>query len=75
MYIPQRFKVTDQATIDEFIELNGFASLVTGDSSFPMATHIPIELGVNKQGKRFCTATCPKLIHNGKPLPKTQMGL
>lgn len=53
MYIPQRFKVTDQATIDEFIELNGFASLVTGGSSFPVATHIPIELGVNKDGQRI----------------------
>lgn len=53
MYIPQRYKVTDQATIDEFIELNGFASLVTGGDSFPMATHIPIELGVNKEGQKI----------------------
>lgn len=26
MYIPRHFRVTDQTTIDEFIELNGFAS-------------------------------------------------
>lgn len=38
--------------MEEFIKLNGFATLITGGNTFPSATHIPIELELNKQGEK-----------------------
>lgn len=51
MHIPAHFRVTDRSIIERFIRTNSFATLVTSNESFPMATHIPIELEVNANGK------------------------
>ena len=52
MYIPNHFRVTDQSIIEKFINLNGFATIVTQDGKYPMATHIPVELETNEKGER-----------------------
>ncbi len=53
MYIPARYKVTDDQLIDDFIRANGFATLFTSGSGGPMATHIPVELERAAEGRRF----------------------
>lgn len=53
MYIPPRYRVTDDQLIDDFIRANGFATLFTSGSGGPMATHIPVELERTPEGRRF----------------------
>jgi transcriptional regulator len=43
MYIPKIFKVEEAVDILDFIQKNGFATLVSADG-LPVATHIPIAL-------------------------------
>ncbi len=43
MYIPPRYRVSDDATIDAFLAANGFATLVTSGPGGLMATHLPVE--------------------------------
>ncbi len=50
MHIPSHFKVEDPALIDDFIRQNSFGTLVSVGESYPLATHIPIELEVNAAG-------------------------
>jgi len=52
MYIPSKYSITDETIIDRFIQANGFATLITGGDGVPMATHIPIELEQNAEGKK-----------------------
>jgi transcriptional regulator len=51
MFIPSKYKITDEAIISRFIQANGFATLITGGPGTPQATHIPVELEVNAAGK------------------------
>ena len=51
MYVPARYRVTDDAVIDEFIRANGFATLVTAGPGGLMATHLPIELERRADGR------------------------
>ena len=44
MYIPPRYRITDDAVIDAFIREYGFALLVTAGPGGLVASHIPIEL-------------------------------
>ena len=45
MFIPKMFKVEDAANILDFIQKNGFATLISVDTNgLPVATHIPIAL-------------------------------
>lgn len=53
MYIPPRYRVTDDATIDAFLRENGFATLVTSGPAGLMATHIPVELGYAPDATRL----------------------
>ncbi len=43
MYIPPRYRVTDDATIDAFLAATPFATLVTSGPGGLMATHLPVE--------------------------------
>ncbi len=52
MYIPPRYRVTDDAVIDDFVHANGFATLFSSGSAGPMATHIPVELERGADGGR-----------------------
>lgn len=51
MHIPAHFRVTDRPAIEQFIRVNSFATLVSASDSFPLATHIPVELEVNAAGE------------------------
>lgn len=52
MHIPSYFKVTEQETIDAFIRANSFATLISAGDPYPLATHIPLELETNLQGRQ-----------------------
>lgn len=44
MYIPQRFLEADQEKIEQFIQQNSFAALISHDGTDLIATHLPLEL-------------------------------
>ncbi len=44
MYIPKPFEVTELATLHDFIEGNGFATIVTSIDDAPFATRVPLIL-------------------------------
>lgn len=51
MYIPPIFKNDNVAEVHDFIDKNSFGILVSQTSSKLWATHIPLELDKNEQGK------------------------
>ncbi|WP_375563161.1 FMN-binding negative transcriptional regulator [Bernardetia sp. OM2101] len=53
MWIPEKYKIEDQKIIKEFIDCVGLAALVTMSSDFPVATHTPIELEYDENGKQI----------------------
>ncbi|MCE9607181.1 MAG: FMN-binding negative transcriptional regulator [Planctomycetia bacterium] len=44
MYSPDHFRETDHEKIFDFVERNGFASLVTSHDGLPFASHLPLHL-------------------------------
>ena len=44
MYLPERYSVTDQAKLHDFINTNGFGILFSHTGPEPMASHIPFIL-------------------------------
>ena len=53
MYAPNRYRVDDPATIDAFLRTHGFATLITIAAGEPTATHLPLELAIDAEGKRI----------------------
>lgn len=51
MHTPAYYKVEDENLIDRFLRDNSFGTLISTGSSYPLATHIPMELGLNTGGK------------------------
>jgi transcriptional regulator len=51
MYIHPKFEITDKALIRQFVQENGFATLVSVGKDFPTATHIPLFLEQNADGR------------------------
>jgi len=51
MHIPAYYKIEDEGLIDQFIRDNSFGTLISTGSPYPLATHIPMELEINAQGK------------------------
>lgn len=52
MYIPDIFKVEDKDAIEKFIRDTGLATLISKGSTFPLATHIPLELQTLANGNK-----------------------
>ncbi len=52
MHIPKLFEITDNKIIEQFIKENGFATLISKGSEYPVGTHIPIELEINENGEK-----------------------
>lgn len=53
MYVPKLYAITDDALINDFIRQNDFAVVVSADENgVPLATHLPLELNVTKNGER-----------------------
>jgi transcriptional regulator len=44
VYIPKSFAVTDEATLHDFIAVNGFATIVSSGDGDLFATHLPLVL-------------------------------
>ena len=44
MYIPKAHQISDRAILDEFITMNGFATLISTVDGSPFATHLPMIL-------------------------------
>jgi len=42
MYVPDSFKIDDQATIEAFLERYDFATIVSSSASGMVATHVPV---------------------------------
>ncbi|MCW5517009.1 FMN-binding negative transcriptional regulator [Muriicola sp. Z0-33] len=53
MYIPKQYKHEQLSEVKEFIRENAFAILVNEVSGRPWATHIPLELEMDENGKEF----------------------
>jgi transcriptional regulator len=53
MYIPEIFKITDQSIIEQFIKENGFGTLISIGETYPLGTHIPMELETNSKGEKI----------------------
>lgn len=52
MHIPAYYKIEDETIIDQFIKENSFGTLISIGQPYPMATSIPLELEINKEGKQ-----------------------
>ena len=68
MYIPEIFKVTDTLAIEKFIRENGFATLISKGANFPVGTHIPLELDINKAGEKVLWGHISKANMQGKDI-------
>lgn len=53
MHVPKIFEITDNQIIEQFIQENGFATLVSFGDIFPIGTHIPMEIETNSKGEKI----------------------
>ena len=51
MFIPEHYKNKDLQEIHSFLKNNSFGILINTIEGKPWGTHIPLELGKNKDGK------------------------
>jgi transcriptional regulator len=61
MYIPDLYKNENQAEIEQFLHENGFAILVNQTNGKLWATHIPLILSTNSDGKQILIGHISKL--------------
>jgi len=61
MYIPNLYKNENQSEIEKFLHENGFAILVNQTNGKLWATHIPLILGTNSDGKQILIGHISKL--------------
>jgi transcriptional regulator len=66
MYIPELYKNENQEEIQNFIHQNGFAILVNQTDGKLWATHIPLLLDVNADGKQILVGHVSKLNPQGE---------
>jgi len=50
MYIPPKYRNSDLDEVRSFVKDNAFGILISKGSSFPLATHIPLELEKDEDG-------------------------
>ena len=53
MYVPKINAMGDMAVMAQFIEKNGFATLVSCQQNRPFATHLPLQLTATAEGWRL----------------------
>ena len=53
MYVPPRYRETDNAVIDAVLREHGFMTVITSGSGGLMASHVPIELAYATEGTRL----------------------
>lgn len=75
MHVPKQFKITDQNVIEEFIRENGFATLISMGSEYPVGTHIPIELEKSASGTPVLRGHLAKVNPHAELLAKNPNAL
>ncbi len=60
MYVPAHFKIDDWPEIVRFIHENPLATLVSRGEQFPVATHLPLELETNSEGRTILSGHVAK---------------
>jgi len=53
MYVPRFHRVAAGELLDAFVRDHGFGALVTAPDGVPIATHLPLELILDADGKRW----------------------
>lgn len=53
MHVPKIFEINDNQVIEQFIKENGFATLISIGETFPIGTHIPMEIETNSKGEKI----------------------
>jgi len=71
VYIPPRYRVTDDAAIDAFVREHSFATLVSHGRDGLLATHLPVELGYDSEGVRLLRGHVSKANPQWKQLEET----
>ena len=66
MYIPRYFINEDLSAVKDFIDANGFAILINQVEGRPWATHLPLELDKNREGKDVLTGHLSKANNQWK---------
>ena len=75
MYVPPRYRVTDDVEIDRFIRAHGFATLVSHGRDGLMATHLPIELDYDPEGGRRLHGHVSKANPQWRQLEESGQGM
>lgn len=70
MYIPEIFQIKDLSVIEKFIHENGFATIISKGDTYPLATHIPLELTTKKEGQKVLWGHIAKANLQGKDIEK-----
>lgn len=70
MYLPKIFENKDIASVTDFINANGFAILVSSVDNRPWATHIPLVLDKNDEGKDILSGHISKANKQWKEFDK-----
>ncbi len=60
MYVPAYFKIDDWPEISRFIRENPLATLVSRGEEYPVATHLPLELETNTEGRTILSGHVAK---------------
>ena len=72
MYISPIFKNEDQKSITEFIHQNGFALLISQVTGRPWATHLPVMLTKDDQGRDILVGHIAKANNQWKDFDKNE---
>ena len=72
MYIPSHFKQEDLAAVKSFIRENSFGILINQLSQRITASHIPLELATNKEGKDILEGHISKANPQWESFPQDQ---
>ncbi len=72
MYIPKLFEVTDYTIIEKFVKENGLATLITKSSTYPIGTHVPLDLVINENGHKVLWGHISKANQQWKTFEKDE---
>ncbi len=75
MWVPKKYKITDNKIIENFIASVGLATLITKGSDFPIATHTPIELEYDENGNKILRGHIAKANPQSEILKKNPNAL
>lgn len=70
MYIPHYYKNENVEEVKEFLRKNSFGILINQVDGKPWATHIPLELGTDKEGKDILVSHISKVNPQWKGFDK-----